>query len=422
MRRCDSATRARERRDAPCVVGCWPRVVLGQQLLWQSIGERFPGHFVSSRCAIDQCGRGNHAVAGACNRIDSHGERAGRRGSGNDGRCNLQAAGEGPHQERRGCEAGWRGQLWSRDLLGGHEEEDPVTLSGVGLGLRWEFLDELMEASAAGSLPVDFLEVSPENYMKRGGRYPSSLASLAERLPIVTHGLTMSLGGVDPLDGAYLRDLAAFLHETKTPWHSDHLCFGAVDHRVLHDLLPLAFTRATVERVAERIRRARDAIQLPLAVENISYYWHPGRAEMGEPELLTRVCDLADCGLMLDVNNAYVNAVNFGLDPDAWLREAPLDRVVQIHVAGHEWFAVDAGGLGEPAAAHASDAMIIDTHGADVPDPVLLLLERALARTGPVPVVLERDQNVPPLDVLLDELGRIRAIWSRAASTPVSRR
>jgi uncharacterized protein (UPF0276 family) len=290
-----------------------------------------------------------------------------------------------------------------------------VTLvRGVGLGLRWQFLDELVDASAAGPLPIDFLEISPENYIGRGGRHPSALASLAERYPIVTHGLTMSLGGVDPLDGTYLRDLAEFLCETKTPWHSDHLCFGAVGERVLHDLLPLAFTTATVDRVAERIRRARDAIALPLAIENVSYYWHPGRAEMGEAELLSRVCDAADCGLMLDVNNAYVNATNFGLDMDAWMRDAPLDRVVQIHVAGHEWFAVDARGLGEPAAAQAAGAMIIDTHGANVPDPVLSLLERVLARTGPVPVVLERDQNVPPLGALLDELGRIRAIWARA--------
>jgi uncharacterized protein (UPF0276 family) len=126
------------------------------------------------------------------------------------------------------------------------------------------------------------------------------------------------------------------------------------------------------------------------------------------------VCDAADCGLMLDVNNAYVNAVNFGLDLGAWLAQAPLARVVQIHVAGHEWFAVDDGGLGSPAEAHAPGAMIVDTHGADVPDPVLSLLERVLARTGPVPVVLERDQNVPPLGALLEELARVRVIWDGA--------
>jgi uncharacterized protein (UPF0276 family) len=247
--------------------------------------------------------------------------------------------------------------------------------------------------------------------MGRGGRYPAALTWLAERYPVVTHGLTMSLGGVDPLDGAYLGDLTAFLREMRTPWHSDHLCFGSVDGRMLHDLLPVALTKATVDHVAARIRRARDAIGLPLAIENVSYYWHPGRAEMTESELLARVCDAADCSLMLDVNNAYVNAANFGFDVDAWMREAPLERVVQIHVAGHEWFTVDERGLGAPASSETAGTMIIDTHGADVPDPVLSLLGRVLARTGPVPVVLERDQNVPGLSALLEELARIRAIW-----------
>jgi len=278
--------------------------------------------------------------------------------------------------------------------------------SGVGLGLRWEFLDELLQRCPE---EIDFLEISPENYMRRGGYYPAALAYARERYPIVTHGLTMSLGGADPLDASYLRALAAFVRDVGAPWHSDHLCFGAVDGRVLHDLLPVPLTRATIDRVADRVARARDAIGVPLAIENISYYWHPGRPEMSEAELLARVCEAADCGLMLDVNNAYVNATNFGFDVDAWMRAAPLERVVQIHVAGHEWFTVDDRGLGEPAGARAPGAMIIDTHGADVSDPVLSLLTRALARTGPVPVVLERDQNVPGLADLLAELGRIRA-------------
>jgi hypothetical protein len=293
-----------------------------------------------------------------------------------------------------------------------------VSLAGVGLGLRWEFLDELVERDAAGRLPLDFLEISPENYMQRGGKYPATLTRLAARYPVVTHGLTMSLGGVDPLDEAYLRDLAAFVRELGSPWHSDHLCFGAVGGRALHELLPLSFKQDAVQRVADRIRRARDVLGVPLAVENVSFYWHPGRAEMGEAEFLSRVCEAADCGLMLDVNNAYVNACNFGFDVDDWMRQAPLERVVQMHVAGHEWYGVDEGGLREPRAPGAEGAMIVDTHGADVSDPVLALLERVLARTGPVPVLLERDQNVPALDALLDEVARIRAVAQRAASRP----
>ena len=300
------------------------------------------------------------------------------------------------------------------------------TVGGVGLGLRGEFIDELVSLTKAleqdqGSgrpcrLPIDFLEVSPENYMRRGGAQPAALAWLAERYPIVTHGLTMSLGGSDELDVDYLGDLARTVRSLRSPWHSDHLCVGSVDGLKLHDLLPVAFKEANVDRIARRIDRARDAIGVPMAIENISYYWHPGRAEMTEPAFLSRVCDAAGCGLLLDVNNAYVNALNFGFDVDSWISAAPLDRVVQIHVAGHEWFTVDPTGLGEATRPHSPGSMVIDTHGAAVDDPVLALLARVVQRTGPVPILLERDQNIPPLGVLLEETARIRAIVDRAAS------
>jgi uncharacterized protein (UPF0276 family) len=288
---------------------------------------------------------------------------------------------------------------------------------GVGLGLRWDFLDELVERTSASEgalLGLDFLEVSPENYLRRGGKHPAVLGWLAERYPIVSHGLTMSLGGTSALDAAYLSDLRSMLRALGTPWHSDHLSMGAVDQRALHDLLPLAFKESAVQRVADRIRHARDAIGLPMAIENVSYYWHPGRPELGEAEFLSRVCEAADCGLLLDVNNAYVNCQNFDLDVDAWMRAAPLERVVQIHVAGHEWFAADERGLGDAVDRNAPGALIVDTHGAPVPDPVLALLERVLPRTGPVPVLLERDQNVPSLDVLLAEVAAIRALVDRS--------
>jgi uncharacterized protein (UPF0276 family) len=281
-------------------------------------------------------------------------------------------------------------------------------LKGVGLGLRWELLDELLERSAGERLPIDFLEIAPENYMGRGGRPTEALEQLGARFPIVTHGLTMSLGGVDPLDAAYLADLAAFVRDVGTPWHSDHACFGAEGGRILHDLLPLPFKQSTVTRLADRIRRARDVLKVPLAIENVSFYWHPGKAEMGEAEFLSRVCEAADCGLMLDVNNAYVNATNFGFDVDAWMAAAPLERVVQIHVAGHQWFDASERGLGGERGPHAPGAMIVDTHGADVPDPVLALLGRVVRRTGPVPILLERDQNIPPLGTLLEEMAAIR--------------
>lgn len=280
-------------------------------------------------------------------------------------------------------------------------------VQGVGLGLRWEFIDEILERKPE----LGFIEISPENYMGRGGFYDEALDRAAEIWPVVTHGLTMSLGGVDPLRPDYLTGLRAFLDRVKSPWHSDHLCFSTYGGVVLHDLLPVPFKKEEVGRIADRIKRAQDAVGRPLAVENVSFYLHPGKREMTEAEFIASVCEAADCGLMLDVNNAYVNATNFGFDVDAWMRTVPLDRVVQMHVAGHDWFTegdwVLADGRGE-------GRLIVDTHGADVCDDVLALLERTLAKTGPVPVLLERDQSIPPLDVLLAEVERLEAIWERA--------
>jgi uncharacterized protein (UPF0276 family) len=277
-------------------------------------------------------------------------------------------------------------------------------MKGVGLGLRWELLDELLAREA---VPVDFLEISPENYMGRGGYFPAVLTRLAERFPVLTHGLTMSLGGTDPLDASYLEELGAFVRDVRSPWHSDHLCFSTAGGTVLHDLLPVRFSEASALRVADRVKRARDVLKVPLAVENITFYAHMGEPAMPEAEWIARVCDRADCGLMLDVNNAYVNAQNFGFDVDAWMATVPLERVVQVHVAGHERFEESDFVEG------AKGGILLDTHGADVCDPVLELLERVLPRTGAVPIVLERDQSIPPLDTLLAEIARIRAVTER---------
>jgi len=295
-----------------------------------------------------------------------------------------------------------------------------AAVHGVGLGLRWELVEDLIawtqaaEAGEAEPVPIDFLEVSPENYIGRGGRYPHALSWLAERYPIVTHGLTLSLGGTSPLDRDYLSALATTVATVGSPWHSDHMCFSALGGRVLHDLLPVAHKEANVARIAQRIRMARDSLGVPLAVENVSAYWHPGRADMTEAEFLSRVCEAADCAFLLDVNNAYVNSLNFGFDVDSWMQSAPLDRVVQIHVAGHEWYRVDASGLGEGCEPSAADAIAIDTHGAEAPGPVRDLLARVLRRTGPLPVLLERDTNIPDLRELVREVVAIRAISERS--------
>lgn len=273
---------------------------------------------------------------------------------------------------------------------------------GVGLGLRWALVDDILERPPA---ELAWLEVAPENYMRRGGRFPAKLAACAERWPIVTHGLTMSLGGLDPLAPDYLRTLASFAHEVRTPWHSDHLCFGIVDGVALHDLLPLPFTERAADHVAARVIEAQDALGVPMAVENISYYAHPEGGQMDEAEFARRVVEKAGCSLLLDVNNVYVNSRNHRFDPRAMISKMPLERVVQIHVAGHD---------------ESDPELTIDTHAEPVKNEVYDLLAFTLAKTGPVPVLLERDDNFPGWIELCHELATLDAIL-RGAASPAER-
>jgi uncharacterized protein (UPF0276 family) len=269
-------------------------------------------------------------------------------------------------------------------------------IRGIGLGLRWDFLEEVADGPA---LAVDFFEVSPENHMSRGGYIPAALARVRDRYPIVTHGLTLSIGAIQEPDPAYLAALAAEIRRIGSPWHSDHLCFSSAGPRVLHDLLPLKLAQENVARVADRVRRVEDALGVPMALENISHYAHPGVAEMSETEFIGRIVEASGCALLLDVNNVYVNSLNHGFDPRRFIAELPLDRVVQIHVAGHE----------------RRGDLVIDTHGAAVCDPVFELLEWTLRRTGPRPVLLERDHRVPALASLLGEIAELRRIADRAS-------
>lgn len=267
------------------------------------------------------------------------------------------------------------------------------------MGLRWEFLEDVLEALDGGLGPVRFFEVSPENYMRRGGYIPEALDRVRASVPLMTHGLTLSVGGIDPFDDAYLRELARFLDRTDPPFHSDHLCFCGVEGRMLHDLLPLPFTRAAAAHAASRLREVAAKLGRPMAIENITHYLTPGQATLTEIEFLTEVLDQSGASLLLDVNNVYVNALNHGFDALAWLHDAPLDRVVQIHVAGHQWIP--------------EDEVTLDTHGSPVADPVLGLLEWVIERTGPLPVVLERDQNIPGFDELLAEAARVDDAYQR---------
>ncbi|HEY6725595.1 MAG TPA: DUF692 domain-containing protein [Polyangiaceae bacterium] len=268
--------------------------------------------------------------------------------------------------------------------------------TGVGLGLRWEFLEQVLQGPP---IDVAFFEVSPENYMRRGGYYPAALEALKERYAFVTHGLTLSLGAADPPSASYLSELDAEITRLGSPWHSDHLCFSSAGSLVLHELLPLKHSRANATRVADRLRAVEDRLGVPMAVENISYYAHPGAPEMPETEFIRQVLDQSGCGLLLDVNNVYVNAQNHGFDARQFILDLPLERVVQLHVAGHSPSAWD-------------PELMIDTHGAPVCDPVLDLLELAISHIGPVAVLLERDNAIPELPELLAEVSQLRARYS----------
>lgn len=267
--------------------------------------------------------------------------------------------------------------------------------TGVGLGLRWEFLDEVLDAPP---LEIAFFEVSPENYIGRGGYYADALDRVRERYSVHTHGLALNLGGTDRPSPGYVAALRAEVARLDAPFHSDHLSFARVNGRALHEFFPLKRCKATVAHVAERLRAAEDALGVPMAVENVSAYVHGGHAEMSEAEFVTSVLEGSGAGLLLDVNNVYVNSRNFGFDPVEFLEGLPLQRVVEVHVAGHE----------------RQGDVLVDTHGTTVAPPVLDLLAWVVERVGPVPVLLERDNDVPPLEALLAELRAVDGVYARA--------
>lgn len=262
-------------------------------------------------------------------------------------------------------------------------------VQGAGLGLRRSFLAEL-RAAPPQDLP-DFLEVAPENWMGMGGRYARQLRELTERFPLACHGLSLSIGGLRPLDTGFLRDLRTFLDLHQVRIYSEHLSYTTDDGH-LYDLLPIPFTEAAVEHVVARVQEVQDRLGRRLALENVSYYAAVG-AEMSELDFLLAVLERADCDLLLDVNNIYVNSINHGYDADAFLAALPGERIAYVHIAGHYVEAPD---------------LRVDTHGSDVIPEVWQLLERAYARCGVRPTLLERDFNIPPLPQLLDEVGVIR--------------
>ena len=260
----------------------------------------------------------------------------------------------------------------------------------AGLGLRREIVDDLCRHPTAA---IDFLEIAPENWMNMGGRHRAQLRAVAERYPIICHGLSLSLGGPTPLDTEFLGAGGRFLDESQAPLYSEHLSYCA-DEGHLYDLLPIPFTDEAVKHTAGRIRQAQDILGRQIAIENISYYAAPGK-EMGEAEFVRAVLDEADCLLLLDVNNVHVNSVNHGYDAIDFLRTMPARRIAYLHMAGH---------MVEP------DGLIIDTHGMPVVDPVWKLLAETYATVGVYPTLLERDFNLPPFAELMNEVDMIHRI------------
>lgn len=261
-------------------------------------------------------------------------------------------------------------------------------IHGAGLGLRrGELMDSLEQQTSA---PVAFMEVAPENWIGLGGRLGKRFRSFTERYPFICHGLSLNIGGPAPLDETFLQRLKQFLATHQICFYSEHLSYCADDGH-LYDLMPIPFTEEAIYHVAERIRRTQDILEQRIAIENVSYYATPGK-QMEEIDFIKAVLEEADCDLLLDVNNIYVNSINHNYDAETFLKALPGERIVYSHIAGHYNEAED---------------LIVDTHGADVIDPVWRLLDIAYDSFGVFPTLLERDFNIPPLATLLREVNII---------------
>jgi uncharacterized protein len=268
------------------------------------------------------------------------------------------------------------------------------SVHGAGLGLRRDILSRLSDPYPGN---IDFMEVAPENWIKLGGRFARQFHEFTERYPFVCHGLSLSWGGPAPLDEQLVRDIKKFLDEHNIRCYSEHLSYCS-DQGHLYDLMPIPFTEEAVRHVAGRIRRVQEILERPIAIENVSYYAAPGK-ELDEIVFINAVLQEADCRLLLDLNNIYVNSVNHHYDAEKFLLALPGERIAYAHVAGHYNEAED---------------LIVDTHGSQVIDPVWRLLQCAYGAFGVFPTLLERDFNFPPMAELLGEVDRIHALQAQA--------
>jgi uncharacterized protein len=249
---------------------------------------------------------------------------------------------------------------------------------GIGIGLRVPHYQHILSKKPV----VDWFEIISENFMVDGGRPLHVLDQILEQYRVVQHGVAMYFGSADKLNREHLKKLKALVKRTKTPWLTDHLCWGSVDGRYTHDLLPMPYTHEAARITAQKIREVRDFLEVPIAVENVSSYAEFHVSEMTEWEFLTEVVEKADCGILLDVNNIYVSAMNHNFNPFDYVNNVPHHRVAQFHIAGHSKYR----------------KYILDTHDHPVIDPVWKLYERAIQLVGPTATLLEWDAHIPSFD------------------------
>jgi len=260
----------------------------------------------------------------------------------------------------------------------------------TGLGLRRSFLTEIIKTPPKN---VSFYEVAPENWMTIGGKLGKQFRAMTEQFDFVCHGLSLSIGSSDPLDETFVTAIKHFMQKHQIKFYSEHLSYCSHQGH-LYDLMPIPFTSEAATHVAKRIQRVQDILEQKIAIENVSYYAAPGQ-EMSEIDFFNAVIDEADCDVLIDINNIYVNSVNHGYDAETFLRAIPAEKIAYAHIAGHY---VEA------------DDFLVDTHGADVIDPVWNLLAKAYELYGVFPTLLERDFNIPSLEVLLKEVDTIQSI------------
>ncbi len=266
---------------------------------------------------------------------------------------------------------------------------------GVGIGLRIPHYRHILSEKPT----VDWFEIISENYMIDGGRPLYVLDQILEQYKVVQHGVSMYFGSAQPLNREHLKRLKTLTRRTKTPWLSDHLCWGSVDGRYTHDLLPIPYTFEAVKITAERVRQVQDYLEIPVVVENVSSYAEFHDSEMTEWQFLNEVVESADCGILLDVNNIYVSSQNHDFDPFVYLNSVPAERVAQIHIAGHSKYR----------------KYILDTHDHPVIDPVWRLYERAIERCGSTATLLEWDDNIPSFDEVHAEALKANLYLNNAA-------